>query len=276
MLETMSSANLFEMVPTTSEATRAKVVELVAPRAATYESFVQTSVFWCSDSGWRNSLTKLEFTRKNEKPPAGLTYEYPDIHIVRRLMPAKEFTDFLARIVEKHTLDSGTKELPFEGAFSIGSKSRQPHSEWSQWPADIFVMEQSSAQGQNWPPDQPLIDLSAPYYPSLGHVLSDLFGIRIENWTNYLRGQVTVVLPDFRARISKLTVASTYARADLECVFSQPTKLIVKAYAENRAMKILAVSRMLNEPTPLQIDVAASRAPITTQKRTARRTLKRT
>jgi hypothetical protein len=94
-------------------------------------------------------------------------------------------------------------------------------------------MEQNMA-GQNWPPDQPLIDLSAPYYPSLGHVLSDIFGIRVQGWTNYLRGQVAVILPDFRARISKLTVALAYVRADLECIFSQPSKLILKAYAENR------------------------------------------
>ncbi len=242
------------MVPTTSEATLARVLELIERRTDTYESGVQTSVCWRSDSGWRNSVTKLEFTRKGEKSLAELSHEYPNISIVRRLLPQKAVAGFLTDLVEKRTLKLDAKELSYEGAFSIGSKARQPHSEWSQWPADIFVIEQNTAAGQNWPPDQPLIDLNAPYYPSLGHVLSDLFGIRVQGWTNYLRGQVAVVLPDFRARISKLTVALTYVRADLECIFSQPSQLVIKAYAENRNGQLAQESIQLHEPT-LQLDL---------------------
>lgn len=241
------------MALTTAEATLARVLELVERRAETYEIAAQTSVCWRTDSGWRNSVTKLEFTRKGEESPAELSYEYPDINIVRRLLPLKGFAGFLTDLVEKRTLKLGTKALSYEGAFSIGSKARHPHSEWSQWPADIFVMEQNMA-GQNWPPDQPLIDLSAPYYPSLGHVLSDLFGIRVQGWTNYLRGQVAVVLPDFRARISKLTVALTYVRADLECIFSEPSKLILKAYAESRNGRLAQETIKVQEPA-VQLDL---------------------
>jgi hypothetical protein len=77
------------MAPTTAEATLARVVELIERRADTYESCVQTTVCWRSDSGWRNSVTKIEFTRKGEKSPAELSYEYPSIHIVRRFLPQK-------------------------------------------------------------------------------------------------------------------------------------------------------------------------------------------
>ncbi len=55
-----------------------------------------------------------------------------------------------------------------------------------------------------------------------------------------------IVLPDFRARISKLTVALTYVRADLECIFLQPSDLIMKAYAESR------VGRLAQETINLQ------------------------
>src|SRR5712692_7483995 len=214
------------MAQTTSEETLERVLELISRRADTYQTGVQTTVCWNSDSGWLNSITKLEFISKEEKAPAEIANKYQNIHIIRRLLTPVEVSALLKKLVEKHSLEIGadTKELPHEARFSIGGRTRHPHSEWSQWPADIFDIQSSNSA---WPPDQALIALNAPYYPSLEYVLSDLFGIRVQGWTNYLRGQVMVVLPDFRARISKLTVARTYLRADLECVFLQPSELVM-------------------------------------------------
>src|SRR5229473_2720058 len=238
------------MVPTTNEGTLERVLELISQRTDTYQTGVQTTVCWNSDSGWLNSVTKLEFIRKDEKPPAESTSKYQSVQIIRRLLTPNEVAALLKRLVEKHTLEIGAdlKELSHDGRFSMGSKTRHPHSEWSQWPADIFDIQSNSATGQTWPPDQALIALNAPYYPSLEYVVSDLFGIRVQGWTNYLRGQVMVVLPDFRARISKLTVAMTYVRADLECPFLQPTELIMKTYAESRTGRLMQETTRLQEP----------------------------
>src|SRR5712664_1137748 len=236
------------MAQATSEETLERVLELISRRTDTYETGVQTTVCWNSDSGWLNSVTKLEFIRKDEKPPAELTNKYQSVHLVRRLLTPDEVAVLLKQLVEKHSLNVGpdTKELPYDARFAIGGRIRQPHSEWSQWPADIFEIQPSGSYGQTWPPDQALLALNAPYYPSFEYVLSDLFGIRVQGWTNYLRGQVMIVLPDFRARISKLTVALTYVRADLECIFLQPSDLIMKAYAESR------VGRLAQETINLQ------------------------
>jgi len=238
------------MAPVTNEGTLERVLELISQRTGTYQTGVQTTVCWNSDSGWLNSITKLEFIRKDEKPPAELTSKYQSVQIIRRLLTTNEVADLLKQLVEKHTLEigAGMKDLSHDGRFSIGSKTRHPHSEWSQWPADIFDIQANSATGQTWPPDQALIALNAPYYPSLEYVVSDLFGIRVQGWTNYLRGQVTVVLSDFRARISKLTVASTYVRADLECVFLKPSDLIMKTYGESRTGRLIQETTRLQEP----------------------------
>lgn len=45
---------------------------------------------------------------------------------------------------------------------------------------------------------------------------------------NYFRGQIVLVLPDFRARISKLTVALAYLRADIECGTVSLRDLVVR------------------------------------------------
>ncbi len=238
------------MVPTTNEGTLERVLELISQRTDTYQTGVQTTVCWNSDSGWLNSVTKLEFIRKDEKPPAESTSKYQSVQIIRRLLTPNEVAALLKRLVEKHTLEIGAdlKELSHDGRFSMGSKTRHPHSEWSQWPADIFDIQSNSATGQTWPPDQALIALNAPYYPSLEYVVSDLFGIRVQGWTNYLRGQEMVVLPDFRARISKLTVALTYVRADLECAFLKPSDLVMKTYGESRTGRLVQETTRLHEP----------------------------
>src|SRR6266446_9471570 len=238
------------MAQTTSEETLERVLELISRRTDTYQTGVQTTVCWNSDSGWLNSITKLELIRKDGKPLTELANKYQSIQIFRRLLTPNKVGILLKQLVEKHSLEIGAdmKELSYDGRFSIGGRTRQPHSEWSKWPADIFEIQPSNSAGNTWPPDQALIAVNAPYYPSFEYVLSDLFGIRVQGWTNYLRGQVMVVLPDFRARISKLTVALTYVRADLECPFLKPTDLIMKTYSESRTGRLMQETTRLQEP----------------------------
>lgn len=238
------------MAQATSEETLERVLEVISRRTDTYQTGVQTTVCWNSDFGWLNSITKLEFIRKDEKAPPELANKYQNVQIIRRLLTPVEVGALLKKLIEKHSLEMGAdmKELSCDVRFSIGGRTRQPHSEWSQWPADIFEIHPSNSAGNTWPPDQALIAVNAPYYPSLEYVLSDFFGIRVQGWTNYLRGQVMIVLPDFRARISKLTVATTYLRANLECPFLQPTGLIMKTYAESRTGRLMQETTRLQEP----------------------------
>src|SRR5208282_441879 len=123
--------------------------------------------------------------------------------------------------------------------FYLGSDSRQQHSEWSRWPADVFIVQPGIGASQGFPPDKPLIALDAPYYPSLSRVLLDFFAIRNDGWSQYLQGQIAIVLPDFRARIAKLLIGLTHLRADFECKFLQPSDLVVKVYAENRIGRLI-------------------------------------
>jgi hypothetical protein len=152
----------------------------------------------------------------------------------------------------KLELGDSLGSVPLQARLSIGSKSRWSHSEWSPWPADVFTFEPPG--GQSWPPDEPLIAVHEPYYPSFEHVLSDFFAIRTQSWTNYLRGQVVMVLPDFRARISKLTIALTSLRAELECPVLKPADLVLKIFAES-SMGRLAHKTIQPETTIVEVDL---------------------
>ena len=233
------------------------ILKLVSERDHTYETGVQTTVFgkMAHVSGWQHLLTKVEFVCKEKGLPAALIYEYPEVVIVRRLLSSREIAAFLKQLVAEHWLQTGhsSGDIALPGRFSMSGTTRRPHSEWSRWPAEVFIFEPANAQ--NFPGNSPLLAVDAPYYPSFEQVLVELFEIRFQSWTNYLRGQAAIVLPDFRARISKLTIASACLRADLECRFVKTTDLVAKVYAENSLGRLLQQT-LRPESTSMQIDLA--------------------
>lgn len=210
-----------------------RILQLLSERAEYYETGVQTTVSSRTTSGWMNSLTKLDFVRRGEKLLPPVKHGYTNVTVLRRLLSPDEVATVLNQLSAENKLETGDilGSIPLEARLSIGGKSRWAYSEWSHWPADVFTFEPPS--GQPWPSDEPLVSADEPYYPSFEHLLSDFFAIRSQGWTNYLRGQVVIVLPDFRARISKLTIALTSLRAELECLFLSPADLVVKLFAES-------------------------------------------
>ncbi len=223
-------------------------MSLLSQRGESYETGVQTSVCWKTSSGWVNLLTKLEFLRKEEHVPKVFDYRYREIVIVRRLLSPDEMAAVVKRVVGENLLGTGHDigDLSVQTRFPIGGRTRWSHSEWSQWPADIFTLEPIT--GQPSAPDGPLIAVDAPFYPSFGQVLADFFAIRVQSWMNYFRGQIVLVLPDFRARISKLTVALAYLRADIECGTLGPRDLVVKVYAEGQIGRLVQDTIRPQEP----------------------------
>ena len=231
-----------------------RILELLSERAESYETGVQTTVSCRTTSGWMNSLTKIDFVCRGEKPSPPLKHVYASVVILRRLLSPDQVSTLLNQLSAENKLETGDSigSIPLETRLSIGGKSRWSHSEWSHWPADVFTFEPPS--GQSWPSDEPLISVDQPYYPSFEHLLSDFFAIRSQGWTNYLRGQVVIVLPDFRARISKLTIALASLRAELECVFLSPADLVVRLFAES-SLGRLAQKTIQPESCVVEVDL---------------------
>lgn len=215
-----------------------RILQLLSERVESYETGVQTTVSCRTASGWTNALTKIHFLPRGEKSSSPLKHVYRNVVIVRRLLSHKDLVFLLEQLSAHDALETGDSlgSIPLQARLSIGGKSRWSHSEWSAWPADIFTFEPTG--NQSWPPDEPLIGLDEPYYPSFEHLLFDLFSIRAHGWTNYLRGQVVIVLPDYRAKIARLTIALASVRAELECLFLRPADLLLKVFAENSLIRL--------------------------------------
>ena len=136
-------------MPTPAEVTMLdRVLGLLSQRACSYEIGVQTTVCSKTSTGWVNSLTKLDFVKSGEDRPAVFAHEYRDVVIVRRLLTHEQIARLVRRLVEENLLETGHRigDLPVQAKFSIGGRTRWSHSEWSQWPADVFILEPASGQ----------------------------------------------------------------------------------------------------------------------------------
>lgn len=233
-----------------------QVLELLIARAPLYESCVQVTILWERPEGWRNLLTKLDFTRKGTDRPLSAKLNYQDVAIIRQASSIDGVASLIQTLTTEGLLRYGAMQtVQLEGRLrASGTPSRLLRSEWSQWPADIFIFEPIDAFRIS-PPYKSFAAVDAPYYPSLEHVLRDQFGIRSKSWSGYFSGQVVIVLPDFRARISALTIAQSYLRAEFECPFLSPSDLVVQVYAENATGKLYGGAPPLDGRT-VQVDLS--------------------
>ncbi|HXG20701.1 MAG TPA: ATP-binding protein [Methylomirabilota bacterium] len=235
-----------------------RIEQLVAERAAFYESGSQTSVLGKDETGtWRNLLTKFDFTCRGESSPAAVSYKYSDSAIIRRLFPATDVPSLLGRLLNESRLDLGTDRQDIELPVipQSGGRTRQSRSEWIKWPSDIYTFAPRTEYLGSLPLSSTFVAVEPPYYPNLGYVLWDFFGFRVEVWSNYFRGQVHVVIPDFRARISRLTLGLGHLRAEFDCRFLEPSELVAKVYAENEGGLLAQETVRLTEPQ-LQLGLA--------------------
>ncbi|MFZ0819968.1 MAG: ATP-binding protein [Candidatus Acidiferrales bacterium] len=181
-----------------------------------------------------NALTKFEFSRRGTECPPAVTHEYPGVSIIRKCGKASDFGAALVRATKENVIEMGFPlgNATSQGRISTGGRTRWQHSEWSQWPADVFVF--SPMGGQNFPTVGSLTAPNEPYYPSLEQVLSEFFRIRNQGWLNYFQGQSVVVLSDYRARVSRLMIGLSHLSIELDSGTLIPPELLVKIYAEKR------------------------------------------
>lgn len=217
-------------------------------RRGFYETGVQTTILQKQGSEWRNLLSKLDFVCKGTTGPAPLSHQYEGIVLVRRLLSVEEVGGVVFSLLDKDELRTGyptIETVPLSAAFSRGGRVRLYRSEWTDWPAEVYNLEPRADQFRPSLSFDSLVALEAPYFPSPEQLLAGLFGVRAPGWSGYFRGQVVLVTPDFRSRISKLIIGFDYVRAELECVFAPPGDLVAKLYACN------SVNQLAQETIPL-------------------------
>jgi hypothetical protein len=220
-----------------------QVLRTLKEREPLYGAATQTSVLMKVPAGTRNLLTVLSFTPRDTKAPEPLFLDYSSGTIIRRSFSVDDFKRIVKQVVTEGLLEFKTGEAPIPApvTFTWEGNFRKFRSEFIKWPADVFTLQ----------PREPLdgsasylsfVALNAPYYPSLEQVLVSFFSFRTQSWTNYFQGFIKVVLPDYRAKISRLTVGLGFVKTSLESPFASPSEFVAKVYAENDAGSLVQES----------------------------------
>jgi len=211
-----------------------RINKLWLDRSPSYTACIQTTVSRKTNQGWQNLLTKLECVGEQDSLPAPFTYVYPEVLLIRRLLEHDRVRHVVERLLVDHLIDTDTPEGDVRIAedLSVYGKTRWWHSEWTSWPADIFTLEPPSSGP--WSPLTSLIALEAPYFRSLEQLLSTFFTVRPTEWHNQFRGQAVVILPDFRARVSRLRVLTDACEIGIETGTLDLTQLVLRVCVEDR------------------------------------------
>jgi hypothetical protein len=234
-----------------------RMLNLIAERGAQfYETGVQTTVLSRAASGWRNLLTKFDFVCKGKPRSHEVSYEYEHAAIIRRLLSHAQVACVVEKLSKEDLLETGGPygTIHLQSRLREGENTRFYAREWTEWPSDIFTLEPRTDEYRSSAPNEPLIATDLPYFPTMEHVLWHFFGFRARSWNDYFGGKVLFVLPDFRARISKLTIALGYLKAEFDCVFLTPGELVAKIHAENASQLLSQETVHLSQPA-LQVDL---------------------
>lgn len=208
---------------------------LTEKNAGMYSGTLITAALSGIETEARNLLTKIEFLPPGDCPPKS-RLRYKQLNFVRTFVEVDDAISEIRRAVYEGTLPvPGFQQTIIEGNLiqPLGRSDTAwlHHSEWCMWPAAIFIL--SPAGYSNVSLLEPLVALDAPYYRDLSHFLRDQFGVKTSNAYGYFSGQIVIIVPDFRARISNLTIGSGYIKAEVESRFQESRGLVAKLYVEN-------------------------------------------
>ncbi len=99
-----------------------------------------------------------------------------------------------------------------------------------EWPSILYntIDEEAKKLIKNFPSNRPLLSPDLPVYPSLEEAVEDVVGFPSRS-TFY--SQVTVIVPDYRARLKEITILSrNKVKVSIDFKEIEPTELICKYY----------------------------------------------
>lgn len=242
-------------IPEPDRKTLDGIIALVSEkRKAHWQNLIVSTALLKKDARWHNLFTKVELTQRGQNTPQEVNLDYREIVFFKTIAPPSSVGIYLWKLVSDGMLDCTRRfgDVPLKGSFSgmaiTPDRGWQVRTEWSDWPAAVFCFDPAPAFFIN-PNPQPLIALREPYYQDWGHFLRDQFGVSSMNWGGYFNGQVRIVVPDYRARISRLTIASGFIEVSVESGVERLENLVAKIHAEGRQRLLVQATHSFDEPT---------------------------
>jgi len=197
--------------------------------------------------GWKNVVTMF-YPKPDPVHDKPITYDYGEIIIFSRNIDVEKsievFTKLrdekkisLPELKEYYVTERTGRSLNDDWDFwEFHSNVFYSNKEWNgfilEWPSIVYFRDEHIDHSV---PDGPLISPDLPLYPSLKQAIEKEIGGDADAWFEKL----VIILPDYRARIKKLTLSpKNKIKVELEVKHENLENLLCKCYCVSEKGKI--------------------------------------
>lgn len=167
-----------------------------------------------AENGWRHMVAVgLGFSTLPDHFKDAVFYEYGDVCLIESWITADKVDPFV-QAVAAGSATLGSHAVDFSELRSNWNERRYPSlNDYCEAPARIYESYRPTNLGF---PERPLLHLTNPCYPTLGHAIREWTGLRrFVPQTTSNQGTVILVLPEFRASIQEIFLLGNSARITL-------------------------------------------------------------
>lgn len=146
-------------VPESEQKALEELRQLIADRAHSYETGVQTAILGRRQEGWGNLFTQFDFICKHRPLPDPVLYSYPDLIVARRLVEISRLSALLQSLLQEGTLETGAdpQQVPTSVRLTHQDSVRSWPRQGSPWPGNIAYFSPASDQVRPLHPQASLV-----------------------------------------------------------------------------------------------------------------------
>jgi len=193
--------------------------------------------------GWKNVVTMF-YPKPDPVHDKPITYDYGEIIIFSRNIDAEKAIEVFTKLRDEKKIS-----LPELNEYYVTVSTGENWEDWEFYPDVFYSNKEWNGFILEWPSivyfrdehislsvsDGPLISPDLPLYPSLKHAIEKEIGGDANAWFKKL----VIILPDYRARIKKLTLSpKNKIKVELEAKHENFENLLCKCYCVSEKGKI--------------------------------------
>ncbi len=194
-----------------------------------------------NDDQYKIYFGSIKFLHEKDEKPKEELYEYGNFIMFRKLVSAEEGNKLIKELIKNETITiTGFGTIQVSGqqlSNPMGSSYIAGQQAWGysygrfEWPSvrlEYTIKPESAGRL----PSGPLSSVKNPIYPYAQYALADFF--KADQNFNPPGNKIEIILPDFRARISKAKMLEKKIKFEIESRDVKETDLVAKFYIQNQ------------------------------------------
>lgn len=212
---------------------RDEILKIMEERRVYYGCAVVKTALSKAGEIWRNVLTRIELSHRDDERPTEETYDYKDFYLSSVVLELNHFVQLIDAVAENG--DLAILDLP-----AVNVEGRFQREDWMrlipsndkvfslEWPARGYNFHAIDARKGDLP-SGPFVSPDLPLFPDGYTAINNLIGLNLSRYHQY-RGSILIFLPNYQAKIKQLKVASKHLTLTIACKEIPKDKIIGKIF----------------------------------------------